>query len=515
MKTQILTWLFILLFPGMIWAGKNQDYFSVYDLEIDGKYYSYLVDDLNDDQKPDLILIHEGEKRKRMLSIFFQHDDGFHNNADHTFEIDKRVILFDIGNINDDSYKEIVCILKEGIYYYQLDNTKYNLSLKKLLDVNSIFVLPDKYEINSWNFARDLNDDHIDDLFIPSFDGYGIYYRNEEGGYEFISKIVAPVTAETSVLKHNRYGIGEVAGAVYRTATLLFKDYNQDDRSDIICLDENNLYIYFQDKSDRFSNEPGQHAKVSVPENKKFLSLRIGGKNEEEQVAINKISDINGDGLIDIIAQKMDTKVSILNPTSQLQIYLGKKWDADTVAQFDKTPDQIVVCDGLQLDTELKDINSDGFSDLIVPSIQLGLLKIVKMLLMQRATFEILIYKADSSGRYSDKPDIKTDISLKFSFSGESTVPVNNYNDYNGDGRIDVLTSKSSEELNIYFGRRDGPFVSREPDVKFKIGLPKDGSAVKSVSLNDDKKMDLIINYDDQGNGKTAKRSLLKILIAR
>ena len=184
MKAKVLTMLFMFLFPGMVLASKNQDYFSVYDLEIDGKYSSYLVEDLNDDQKPDIILIHEGEERRRMLSMFFQHDDGFNNKADQTWEIDNRVILFDIGNINDDSYKEIVCILKDGIYYYQLDITKYNLSLQKLLDVNSIFVLPNKYRINSWNFARDLNDDHIDDLFIPSFDGYGIYYRNEEGGYE-------------------------------------------------------------------------------------------------------------------------------------------------------------------------------------------------------------------------------------------------------------------------------------------------------------------------------------------
>ena len=515
MKVQILIWLFLLLLPGLVWASKNQDFFSVYDLEIDGKFNYHLVEDLNDDQKSDVILIHEGEEKSRMVSIFFQRDDGFHKKADQTWEIDNRVILFDTGNIDENPEKEIVCILKDGIYYYQFDNGQYNLSLHKLLDVNSLFVVPNKYRVGSWDFTRDLNDDLIDDLFIPLFDGYGVFYRSESDGYELVSKLAAPVNGEITAVKQNNNNLGDYAAARYLTATFLFKDFNRDGRSDIIALNENNLHIFFQDEAGRFSNEQDQHIKVSIIENKKGLSISIGGKNEKEQVTINKISDINNDGLLDIIAQKMDTKASMLNPTSQLQIYLGKESGTSTGARFDKTPDQIIVCEGLQIGSNIKDLNSDNNMDLIVPSVKLGVLKIIKMLLMRRATFEVLVYNADSQGMYSNKPDFETDLSIEFSYSGGSTIPVNDFNDYNGDGQTDILTSKSNEELNIYFGTGEDNFVNKKPDVKFKIELPKDGSNVKAKLLNSDNKMDLIISYNDQGNEQDTQKSFLKILIAR
>ncbi len=494
---------------------KNQNFFNVYDLEIEGKFNYHLVEDLNNDRKPDVIIVHETEEKKRMMSIFLQHDDGFSQKADQTWEFDNRVILFDIGDVSKDSNKEIVCILKDGIYYYQLENGEFNLSIHKLLDADSIFVVPNKDSISAWNFVRDLNDDKIDDLFIPLFDGYGIFYKNETGNYQYNSKIIAPVTGEISGSRREN-GIGNSVSARYTTATFLFKDYNQDNRSDIIALDEDNLYVFFQGVNGGFSNDPGQYKIVNIIENKRgLLQISVGGKNKKEQVTINKIADINNDGLIDIIAHKMDTQAGMLNPTSQLQIYLGKKSGSDTGAIFDKTPDQIIVCEGLQLGSELRDLNNDNNMDMIVPSIKLGVLKIVKMLLMQRATFEVLIYNSDSSGKYSSTPDFKTDLSIEFSYSGGATVPVNDFNDYNGDGKIDILTCRSNKELNIYFGSSESLFSRQKPDVEFEISLPQDGSAVSPVSLNGDDKMDLIIDYSDRTIEQDVEKSQLKILITK
>ncbi len=514
MKIQTLTWVFLFAFPVLAWAIEDQDFFNIYDLEVDGKFKFHIVEDLNNDQKPDVILIHEGVDKERLISIFYQHDDGFHKDADQTWEFDNRVILFDIGDVSKDSKKEIVCILKDGIYYYQLENGKFNQSIHKLLDTGSIFVVPNKDSISSWNFVRYINDDQIDDLFIPLFDSYGIFYKNETGNYEFNSKITVPLTAELSDSRQaNR--IGDFASVRYTTATFLFKDYNQDNRSDIIALDEDKLFVFFQGENGGFSNDSGQHKIINIIENKKNLQISIGVKNEKEQLKINKIADINNDGLFDIIAQKMDTQASMLDPTSQLQIYLGKKSDSNTGAIFDKTPDQIIVCEGMQLGSELKDLNNDNNFDLIVPSVKLGVLKIVKMLLMRRATFEVLIYNSDSSGKYSSTPDFKTDLSIEFSYSGGATVPVNDFNDYNGDGQTDILTCRSNKELNIYFGSSGSLFTKQKPDVEFKIPLPQNGSGITPVSLNDDNKMDLIIDYSDQTVEKDVEKTQLKILITK
>lgn len=514
MKLGLAAFLVVFMFPSFAWSAENHDFFKTYDLEIEGVFSDHIVEDLNNDQQPDIIVMHGTEDKKRMLSIFFQQDGGFGKKADQVWEIDNRIILFDIGNIDEDPEKEIVCVLKDGLYYYKLNGNRYDPALNKMLDIRSIFVVPDKARFPSWNFLRDLNDDDIDDLFIPTFEGYAIYYRDKSGRYSLNSLLTAPLTGEISAVKQSGSNTGDYTNMRYTTSTFLFHDYNRDGRSDIISFDENYLYVYFQDESGGFSSEGEHHKKVDIIENKRGLTISIGTKNKNEQVDISKIADINNDGLLDIIAIKMDTKANMLNPTSQIQIYLGKRSESGQGAVFSKTPDQIIVCEGLQIGIELKDLNGDNYMDLTVPSVKLGVLKIVKILLMRRATLEILIHMSDASGKYSEIPDFKTDFSIEFSYSGGSTIPVHDYNDYNGDGMVDVLASKSSEELDIYFGRSDELLVNKRPDVKFMINLPNNGSAVKPVSLNNDKKMDLIINYSDQDNEKELKKSHIKVLIA-
>lgn len=134
---------------------------------------------------------------------------------------------------------------------------------------------------------------------------------------------------------------------------------------------------------------------------------------------------------------------------------------------------------------------------------------------MRRATLEVLVYNSNSSGMYSAKPDFRTDLSVEFSFSGGSSMPVNDFNDYNGDGMTDILTCRSDKELVIYFGRSEGLFTEKISDVDFEIDLPQNGSSITPVSLNDDNKMDLIIDYSDQSVEKDVKKTQLKILIAK
>lgn len=109
MKARIMILILFLLLPGFALANKNRDFFNVYDLEIEGNFIYHPADDLNNDHKPDVIMIHKTKEKKRMISVFFQHDDGFHKKADQTWEFDDRVILFDIGDdYNGDGRTDIL-----------------------------------------------------------------------------------------------------------------------------------------------------------------------------------------------------------------------------------------------------------------------------------------------------------------------------------------------------------------------------------------------------------------------
>jgi hypothetical protein len=219
-----------------------------------------------------------------------------------------------------------------------------------------------------------------------------------------------------------------------------------------------------------------------------------------ERFYVMKVNDINNDGVPDIVGIRMSTQQSVVSPESDIRIYLGKKTERDGHSTFylNPVPDQVIETDGNQLVLDVIDLNQDGRYDLVVPVVKVGLMNIIRMMLSKMIDVEIQTYFMKGDNTYPDKPDQTSKITMPFSFKGGRISPVYEIADFNGDGKLDILSSLEERQLVFVWGNEKG-VMSSSINAKYNIRLPRDGELVQSAELNGDGKCDIIINYGTDG----------------
>lgn len=291
--------------------------FDEYILHFDGNLKYYLVEDLNSDGLKDVFIFFttdKGNKSKKWFSIYYQAAQGFHEVPDQTFNPSSNMILLDIGDVIDGPGKEIVFFTHTGISYYKYQNGKYVLSEPPLIKISSIFRIPDSENIANWDFVFDLDADQVDEVIIPQFNQLVICKRDSSGVYQIYDKCLADVR---SSIYTRGFAETRMPVASYSMPKCLFKDFNQDDIKDIIMLRNDKLKIFVQDQAGNFSYKPDYFIDM------KFEQLVE--KDEPEEINIENIEDINGDGMLDLVVHKVEARTNLLNPKTQIQLYLGKK----------------------------------------------------------------------------------------------------------------------------------------------------------------------------------------------
>jgi len=157
-----------------------------------------------------------------------------------------------------------------------------------------------------------------------------------------------------------------------------------------------------------------------------------------------------------------------------------------------------------------------------VPSMELGLMRIIKMLLTKSATIGIKIYQMNEQALYPEQPTLEKKLTLKFSFSmgedsaeGSGTVPVFGLDgDFNGDGYLDLISAVNQTKFNIYYGSEKKIFADRAK-INFDVKLPKNGNEVKIDDLDGNGKSDIIITYQKQDDKTGELRKMVRVLMNR
>ncbi|MFQ5636452.1 MAG: FG-GAP repeat domain-containing protein [bacterium] len=498
----------------------GSELFRKYDLTFAGQLSGYHIEDLNNDALKDIILLLKSDEsnqaEERRLAIYFQNENGFTALPSQTFTLSEDVILFDIGDVWGDLKKEVVFFTSGTISYYVLNDSGFTLSPIKLHETQSLFMLADKNTLVNWNFVTDLNGDYADDIFVPKITTCDVLVRQKPGGW---LKNELPLITETHLrgVYDNNFSIGRKMTATYATPFLLNEDFNGDGRMDLIGISKDGLSVFLQDEEGMFQKAGLFKTGLSCEEiwpGQKIHRTRWGDKSERS--FLKRLTDFNNDGVLDALCINISTQKTVMNPKTHLQIHFGKRDETDSgfFISFDEKPDQIINPGGTLLVINVLDLNHDNRLDLVVPTVKVGFKNILSMLLTKSVTLKAETYLMDELGRYPEKPNSKTQMTVKFSFRGGANSPVYEIEDFNGDGHWDILSSLEEKRLVLFFGNGRGGF-GQNINAKHNVLLPQNGEMVSAIRLNDDNKCDVIIRYDEDNAKHKELKNTLRILLAK
>jgi len=493
----------------------EKDFFAVYELNVQGDYIDYLMEDLNADGLNDGLFFHSKRKGRtvsRFFSVFYQHPKGFNKQADYRFEIAPDAVVYDLVDVDSNPGKEILFFKNDGLFYYKLIDGRYDATPILLFETPSIFKLADKLFLERLDFARDLNHDGIDEILVPQFHHYIIYSKQTDGTYVITATLDCPMqNSVTSLNEVSRYLV-----STFLTPNTLIVDYNKDQRDDIVTIHDEYLKIFFQNSAGGFSNDD------SAIVNLKFIltqaySSRIGNGNIyqrdrfKDKIGITSLADLNNDGLLDMIIERFSMKEGAFNPKKQFQIFFAHQDPNNPLKGgiFNKVPDHIIINRGFQIHSKIGDLNNDGKMDIYIPVIEIGVFQFITMLVTGDVDVTVLWYVMDDSGQYRKKPDFELEVSVEIDTKGRK-FPVSSINgDFNGDGRKDFMRAQDGK-LMIHYAPDDGE-PKEKPDFEFAVELPGNGKMVKPQMVNADAKSDVVMVFTP--NGTTVRKGRVTILI--
>ncbi|RMD94199.1 MAG: VCBS repeat-containing protein, partial [Calditrichaeota bacterium] len=415
--------------------------FQVYDLSYKGELISYQVEDLNADGLQDIILFttkkNQDGASERWLSIYPQHPAGFDNKPLQSFRVPAQVILFDLGNIAAGPEKEMVYYGPGGVYYFAFQDSGFVLQPHKLFDDESLFLLSDRKTLRHWDFVRDFNQDGLDDVFIPEFHKAVLYLREAANGHNSWERDELALWPQVRVFGYfdPRFSVGHKGDALYSTPYLILADANGDQRKDFLAVYKDSLVIFHQKANHTFG--PASDQKLALNYGDIWRGAKIQRTHlddRSERQFLMRLADANHDGFLDVISVKVSTKESLINPKTEVLVYLGKPRHPQDHAHFyfPAQPDQVVRPEGTLLVLDILDLNHDDRLDLLMPVVKVGLSRIIKMLFTRTIPFQNLFYLMDGDGRYPEKPNHSTRMSMRFSFRGGAASPVYEIADFNG-----------------------------------------------------------------------------------
>lgn len=494
------------------------DLFRLCDLRFEGDLLLYHVEDLNNDGLKDaLIVTHHSSQNQpveRRVNLYLQNEAGFSERPLQTFSLDQTIILFDLGDVIGDVKKELVFLKNNGIFYYSFNESGFMLTPRKLLEVESVFMLPNRAPVK-WELVADINGDYVDEILIPKLTRVEIYFR-EPGNNWHINDLPIGMESKVSGMYDARFSVGNYAEAIYTTPFLQTEDFDADGRKDLLAVYRDSLLIFCQEENGYFDQKCRQNIPLHFGEIWRGAKIqRVKIADESERFYLMRIKDLNHDGTLDAVGIRVSTIESVVNPSTDVRIYFGRRDLSNSHDRvfFSNTPDQIIQPDGTQLVLDIVDLNHDQKFDLMIPVIKIGLQNIVKMLLTRSVEIRADIFMMNQQSHYPKKPDTAIKMVVKFSYRGGATSPVYEVADFDGDGYLDILSSISEKTLAIFPGQKKSG-ISDRIGPKFNVLLPQNGEMVRAMDLNSDKKSDIVITYNEDNALHQELTNVLRVLLA-
>lgn len=314
-------------------------------------------------------------------------------------------------------------------------------------------------------FLAEMTGDAPKELIAASSEGVQIFaYRNgafhQIGASQFIS-LYPSASREPSILPNGALdvdgdGIDEwivpmPTGYDIRTPDGILKSIRCDVKSDIRV--GSGMYIINELPAFHAFDLPGETNKVLAFLSDEYADFAFGDQwNQTTRFRIPisldeswdssaEMKDINGDGFPDLIVT--ETRGTI-NLRGQTQVYL-----ATGPMQYPDKPSAKFSNKGSFTAPLLRDINGDGDLDLMFLNVPFGVRFFVNLFVMGNLGINIEVYLF-KNGKFGKSPDFRTDLTIEAPDGKEAASYA--LGDFSGDGRMDVAFGAEANKLAIRTG---------------------------------------------------------------
>lgn len=452
---------------------------------------------------PALMVRGNGDNNARTFSFFEMNGgDKLADTPRQKVAMPEDAIFFDTAAIFDKDQESLLFLNAEGIALFNADTG----TIEPLAAVSSIYKQNGSPLFSAMDFAQDVNGDGLADLIVPDFAGYRLRLNDGKGGFQ--QEILLDMQVEM------RLG-GDTPR--YSQFPIHAFDANFDGLTDVVFQKDNSFLAYLQQADGGYATEVQDYGfEIDIVGNSFVAQVqsneRYADQSDLTETVISEIEDINGDGVVDIVT-KTDRAKGVFNRSTAYAFHYG--YELNGRIAFNTDPSAAVRMKGFTANTRHIDFASDGRKDFAGGAVNMGIGKIIGVLLSGSVSIPVMFYEQDENGQFSEDPAFRKKISVDFDMSsGQSSVPVVEMTDINGDGHKDLILSKDNDELRIYMATPNGKKMFSRRDIKVAVDLPRNGEQVTTADLNGDNKGDLLLHFDRLGADGADKQNKVLVLIA-
>lgn len=423
--------------------------------------------------------------------------------AVYTFtEKSDEFVLLDKIVISDEYFAFDVSEDRKGLYFLAKDKVvvlNYDSELKEDSNLKSGLYFEHKQEISSIfllpNSKFISKKDFIQDVNKDGYDDIVLPDFGKTNLWLFSEDDVVPMYQHLAIETQIEL---ERGGVKFTPTTLFFADFNLDNRQDVAWVSKGYINYFSQNNDGKFSITAEKIALADTIYGVNWWHIKeADGENLDQSNlihrAVEEIKDINGDGLSDVVVRFTQSS-GVLDRTNDYEFYLGYINQEGQLA-YSTIPNTVIKAEGTLTDLKIIDVNKDEKFEVLVSSFELSVSNIIGALLSGGIDQNVLIFALDDENRYEEDALISKEVELNFSLtSGQSGEPIVRLSDVNGDGLQDLVLSSGQDRLVVFLGNQSSKLFSRKGK-KFKVVLPANGELFEHYDLNHDGKEDFIMRY--------------------
>jgi len=453
--------------------------------------------------KPALVASGRSDDERKFFSFFEMNGKNqLAPNPKLKIEMPEDAVFYDFATVFDADQQSLLFLNSDGVHIFDIEKGE----ARQIASLSSIYKQNGSPLFSQIDFVRDLNGDGFADILVPDFEGYRLLINDGHGGFsgETLLKMDVEMRLRGNIPRYSQF-------PVYAF------DANFDGRTDIVFHKDNSFLAFLQGEDGSFAAEATIYSfDIDVVGNSFGAQVasneRYSDQTDLAETIVSTIEDINGDGIMDIVTQT-DRARGLFNRSTEYGFHYGAELNGRIA--YETEPTAALTLKGITANTRHIDFAKDGRMDFAGGAVNIGIGKIIGILLSGSVGIPVMFYEQNEDGQFSEDPSYRKKISVDFDMSsGQSSVPVVEMTDYDGDGHKDLVLSKDNKGLRVYHATPSAKKMFARKAIEIDLSLPKNGEQVTAADLNGDGKGDLMMYFDRLGADGETNRNKVVVLIA-